>query len=133
MRWFTVRVEEAMEMRRILVVDDDPVARAFVRAVLTSSGYEVLEAADGQEALDLFDRLAAAHRRPALVITDIEMPVLDGIGLLTALRQVHGPVPMVVITGVMRLPVVPHDVRLLPKPFSQEALLTAVQAALPLR
>lgn len=68
-------------MRTILTVDDSPSMRQMVRATLESAGYGVVEAADGQEALDL-----ARTRSVDLVISDVNMPRMDGIRLVSELR-----------------------------------------------
>lgn len=69
-------------MKKVLVVDDNPVSRELVREVLQSPGIEVLEAADGQEALD---RIAASA--PDLVLLDLRMPGMGGFSVLQAIRQ----------------------------------------------
>ena len=70
-----------MPDRRVLVVDDDPLILQTVTEILTEEGYEVVgQAADGRQAIDLAEEL-----RPDLVITDVKMPVLDGLAALTAL------------------------------------------------
>jgi len=66
---------------RVLIVDDDPAIRLVCATSLGLDGYEVLEAANGQEALDLALRGAAD-----VVLLDISMPVLDGFGVAAALR-----------------------------------------------
>ncbi|HET9473779.1 MAG TPA: response regulator [Steroidobacteraceae bacterium] len=68
-------------MRTILAVDDSPSMRQMVRATLESAGYGVVEAADGQEALEL-----ARTRSVDLVISDVNMPRMDGIRLVSELR-----------------------------------------------
>jgi PleD family two-component response regulator len=82
--------------RRILVVDDDSAMRALCAFVLRAEGYEVAEAADGQEAL-----AQAVSDPPDLVILDISMPVLDGFGLAAALRRDERTreLPLVFISG----------------------------------
>ena len=60
-------------MFRILVVEDDAELRGLFRRVLEKNGYEALEAADGQAALDVLDR-----QYIDLIISDIMMPVMDG-------------------------------------------------------
>lgn len=65
----------------ILTVDDSPSMRMLLRASLVSAGYSVVEAEDGRAALDWL-----ADNEPAVVITDITMPHLDGFELITALR-----------------------------------------------
>ncbi|MGZ3438930.1 MAG: GGDEF domain-containing response regulator [Polyangia bacterium] len=80
----------------ILVVDDDPDVRTFVRAVLESDGYEVTEAASGQEALQ---RLRI--RRPALVLLDVMMPAMDGFAAVHAIKSEPGPfVPVILLTAL---------------------------------
>jgi signal transduction histidine kinase/DNA-binding response OmpR family regulator len=66
----------------ILVVDDDPINRLLLHTFLEPIGFSVVEAADGRQALDLF----RAHR-PALVLTDLKMPIMDGREFAAALRQ----------------------------------------------
>jgi CheY-like chemotaxis protein len=80
----------------VLVVDDDPAVRDLVRRGLEREGLAVAEAADGRAALD-----EVARRRPALILLDLMMPVMDGFEFLDALgRQPEGgAIPVVVLTG----------------------------------
>jgi DNA-binding response OmpR family regulator len=78
---------------RILVVDDDPEVREFVKTHLEQEGFEVEVAVSGREALDL-----AAERPPALVLLDVMMPGMDG---LTTLRHLRNDVPTANIPVVM--------------------------------
>jgi two-component system, OmpR family, KDP operon response regulator KdpE len=76
------------ERRRVLVVDDDSAIRKFLRISLEASGYEVLEARTGEQAL-----AKAATDAPALVILDLGLPDLDGRQVVTRLRDwFRGPV-----------------------------------------
>ena len=68
----------------ILIADDDPAIREMVRTVLQLDGHPVLEAADGQTAWKLI-----VANRPALVLTDVQMPGIDGLEL-TALIKANG-------------------------------------------
>jgi two-component system chemotaxis sensor kinase CheA len=68
---------------RVLVVDDQFTVRELQRTILTSAGYTVLTARDGREALELLEQEPAVR----LVLTDVEMPVMDGFSLLLALRD----------------------------------------------
>jgi two-component system chemotaxis response regulator CheY len=81
---------------RILIVDDDPVARRVLLSILERAHYDVMASTDGREA---WAELAAA--RIDLVITDREMPAMNGVELLRAVRQSprHGGVPVVMLTG----------------------------------
>ena len=80
----------------LLVVDDDPDARARLRQALERGGWTVSEAANGREALD-----AVAGRVPRLILLDLTMPVMDGFEFLHALRGVPGcaHVPVVVLSA----------------------------------
>ena len=69
-----------------LVVDDSAVVRKVARRILEKHGFAVREAADGQQALDAVERAM-----PRLVLLDRNMPVMDGIEFLRALRAEYGP------------------------------------------
>ena len=71
-----------MELNRVLIVDDDPAIRRVVSALLDLDEYGLLEAADGQAALEV-----VRDERPDLVILDLTMPRLDGLGTCQALRS----------------------------------------------
>jgi len=68
-------------MKRILVADDKASSRELVRTVLEHCGYEVIEAADGAEALEM-----ARLSEPDFILLDLQMPVLDGFGVIERLR-----------------------------------------------
>jgi two-component system chemotaxis response regulator CheY len=72
--------------RTCLVVDDSRVVRKVARRILESNGFEVTEAADGQKALD-----ACREHLPDCVLLDWNMPVMDGLAFLQALRKEFGP------------------------------------------
>ena len=80
----------------VLIVDDDPDARARLRAVLTRDGWTVAEAGDGREALAI-----VAACPPQVVLLDLTMPVMDGFAFLYELRQRPGgcDIPVVVLTA----------------------------------
>ena len=82
---------------RILVVDDDADIRLAMEMSLTYHGYEVLVAKDGEEALARLAKERDAGASPALVITDLKMPRLDGMGLLERLQG--SGLPVVVVSG----------------------------------
>jgi CheY-like chemotaxis protein len=69
-------------VKRILVADDQPAGRELIRSILESSGYEVTEAADGQEALEL-----ASANLPDLILLDLHMPRRDGFSVVAELRR----------------------------------------------
>jgi CheY-like chemotaxis protein len=78
-------------MTRILVVDDRPDVRLSFMYMLQASGYEVAEAASGTEALAYL-----AKERADVILTDLYMPGMDGLGLLRVLRSGPKPYPHVI-------------------------------------
>lgn len=82
--------------RTILTVDDSATVRQMISFTLQSAGYEVLEAKDGQDALAKLNSSLSL----SMVVTDLNMPVMDGIGLIQKLRAhpTHKYVPIVVLT-----------------------------------
>jgi two-component system cell cycle response regulator DivK len=69
-------------MTKVLIAEDNPVNRELLRELLQARGYDVVEACDGQEALAVIERAA-----PDVLLLDIGMPVLDGFGVVRALRE----------------------------------------------
>jgi len=80
--------------KRILLVDDEKDIRDVLRLPLCDLGYEVLEAENGEDALGLFRDV-----QPPLILTDIKMPVMDGIGLLQKVKQENPETEVIMITG----------------------------------
>jgi len=80
----------------VLIIDDDTDTRNRMRSVLEKSGWTVVEAGNGQEALD-----RVAHSVPRLILVDLTMPVMDGFAFLKALRECPGctDVPVIVLTA----------------------------------
>jgi two-component system KDP operon response regulator KdpE len=117
------------EKGRVLVVDDEPQITRVLRTVLTSQGYQVTTAAEGEAALASF-----AEFRPELVITDLYMPHMDGVELCKRIRAVSG-VPIIVLSvkGEERTKVEALDSGAddyVTKPFGIDELLARVRAAL---
>ena len=121
-----------MDQARILVVDDDSLNRMLLSMNLTQEGHAVVEAENGREALE---RLA--QERVDLVVTDIQMPELDGYGLLE--RRHADPrllqIPFIVISGVDEMASVVRCIEMgaedyLPKPFDPVLLRARIGACL---
>ena len=108
------------------MVDDEEKVRWIARRVLEADGWEVLEAADGQAALQL---IGEREGRLDLVVTDLNMPRVSGRELAEVVSVFHPGLPVLGITGF--LSAVSHDRRLpiLPKPFSPGSLVQAVRMA----
>lgn len=84
----------------VLVVDDQFTVRELQRSILEASGYRVRTARDGREAWELL----SAREHVDVVVTDIEMPEMDGLALLEAVRRLpeRGSLPVVVVTSRAR-------------------------------
>ena len=117
---------------KILVIEDDPVARADLEARLEANGYVVARAADAASALTVVNR-----ERPDLILLDLGLPAGGGFLVLERLRKIEAlaAIPVLIVTGrsdaetrkrVAALGVAP----VLTKPVDTEALLTAIRAGL---
>jgi len=82
----------------VLVIEDDPQYRLTLTAYLEDSGYTVLEAANGLEGLEVFNRA-----RPDIVLADLRMPKLDGLGVIAAVKARSPATPVIAITGTRDL------------------------------
>jgi CheY-like chemotaxis protein len=109
----------------ILVVDDEAPIQELVATLLEDQGYRVLTARNGAEALDL-----VLAERPALVLTDLMMPVMDGIDLSRRLKEdaLTHDVPIVLISAAGRAEAARSVAdAFLAKPFDVETLLDVVR------
>ena len=115
-------------MTTILIVEDEAPIREVLAETLRDEGYAVFVASNGAAAL-----VIVAERRPDLVLTDVMMPGLDGLGLLRRLRADSGTAAIpVVVTSAAQHPS-PGDLdgaKFLPKPYDLDDLLRAVRDGL---
>src|SRR5260221_1507212 len=114
---------------KILVVDDEPQIGKVIRRALESRGFEVRVAPDGESAFDVFRAW-----RPDLVISDLAMPNLDGLGLCARIRK-NSAVPIIVLSvkGEEKVKVEALDAGAddyVTKPFGMDELLARVRATL---
>ena len=119
-----------MERLKILVVDDEARMRKLVRDFLVKSNFEVVEAGDGSEALDLFFK----QKDIALIILDVMMPKLDGWGVCREVRQ-YSQVPIIMLTAKAEERDEMQGFQLgvdeyISKPFSPKILVARVEAIL---
>jgi len=119
-----------MSKYRILVVDDEASARSGLSKLLEQEGYQVDTAADGLLALE-----AIAERPPALIITDLKMPNMDGLQLMEKLREQYASIPVVVATAFGDVSSAVQAMRAgaedyLTKPIEFDALLLLVERAI---
>jgi two-component system response regulator GlrR len=121
-----------MNASDILLVDDDPDLLKLISLRLTSAGYRVRTAESGEAAL-----AALAVSRPAVVVTDLRMPGIDGMQLFQALHREHPALPVIILTAHGTIPdAVTATQRgvfgFLTKPFDSQELLQKVAAAIKL-
>jgi two-component system, cell cycle response regulator CpdR len=119
-------------MARILIAEDEESLRALCARALTTEGHEVKTAGDGEAALDL---LVGEEGRFDLLLTDVRMPVMDGIALALNAARERPELAILLMTGYAdqrerahNIDPLIHDV--IPKPFSVAELRAAVQEAL---
>ncbi len=115
---------------RILVVDDEENVRRVLRQMLESAGYEVIVAANGNQALDL-----VAEQNPALVLLDLRMPGKSGMEVLKEMKADYPDVAVIVVTAVDEVNIAIEAIRngaydYLHKPFDANALIISVVRAL---
>ena len=120
---------ETVDSSRVLVVDDEPQITRVLKTVLSSQGYQVRTAAEGESALTNFKEWS-----PELVITDLYMPHMDGVELCRRIREVS-TVPIIVLSvkGEERSKVEALDSGAddyVTKPFGIDELMARVRAAL---
>lgn len=119
-------------MARILLSDDEDAVRAFVKRALELDGHEIVSAVDGADA---FDKLVAEDGRFDLLLTDIRMPMMDGIALALSAARDYPDLTILLMTGyadqrerAAGLDALIHDV--VTKPFSLAQIRAAVADAL---
>ncbi|MBW2424971.1 MAG: sigma-54-dependent Fis family transcriptional regulator [Deltaproteobacteria bacterium] len=116
--------------RSILVVDDDPNMREMVQELLEAQSFEVATAPCAEDAIEL-----ARERSFDAALTDLQMPEMDGLGLLGSLRELHPELPVILMTSfgsiqtaVAAMQAGAHDY--VTKPFETESLLLTIERAL---
>jgi len=119
-------------MARILIAEDEDGLRGLVARALTRDGHTVATANDGAEALDVLMREQGAFE---LLLTDIRMPIMDGIALALAVARDHPQIAILLMTGyadqrerASGLEALIHDV--ITKPFTLATIRSAVRKAI---
>jgi len=119
-------------MPRVLIADDEASMRALVARAIAMDGHETVTAQDGAEALEILTREGGAFD---LLLTDIQMPIMDGIALALSAARDFPDLTILLMTGfadqrerASNLEALVHDV--ITKPFSVADLRTAVADAL---
>ena len=109
---------------QILVVDDDPAIRTSLGTFLLSAGYDVATAVDGVTAL-----AHLSNTVPDLLVTDLDMPLMSGVELISHVRWRHPSVPVIAMSGEYRGNAVPASIiadRFYPKGQRLDHLLTTI-------
>jgi CheY-like chemotaxis protein len=119
-------------MPRILIADDEDSMRSLVARAIAMDGHQTVTASDGAEALEIITREAGAFD---LLLTDIKMPIMDGIALALAVRRDFPAIPILLMTGfadqrerASGLDAIVNDV--ITKPFSVADIRAAAARAL---
>ena len=116
----------------VLVVEDEQAVRNLACRVLREQGYDVLQAANGEEALDI---LTTAEREVHLVVSDVVMPAMNGRELSEHLSELRPGLPLLYMSGytdgdMLQIGVQTSARNFLPKPFAPEALVVRVREML---
>jgi ATP-dependent Lon protease len=130
LEYLATKVLVARRKPRVLIVDDEAITRNNLSHVLGKDGYHVLTAGDGTGALDVL-----AGSEVDVIITDLKMPGVDGIGVLEAARKRQPGARVIVITGYATVPSAVETMGkgaywYLPKPFKLEEVRSVVTRAL---
>ena len=120
-------------MKRILIIDDEESALDLLRRILEQEGYEIVAAKNGQEGVEVFRR-----QQFDLVVTDMVMPVKDGLKTILELRQIDAAIPLIAISGggaiakerYLNVAGYIEGVCTIPKPFSRLELLAGIDKLL---
>ncbi|HTW36596.1 MAG TPA: response regulator [Rhizomicrobium sp.] len=118
-------------MAKILAVEDEALVRILIVETLADAGHGVLEAADGESALDIVRQTPDLD----LVVTDVRMSKMDGFSLARFAREVRPDLPVLFMTGYMGADVPANipDAKVLQKPFDPDDLLAAIEVLLAAR
>lgn len=119
-------------MPTVLVIDDDDIVRGLLVRALTGARYTVIEAADGQEGL-----ARARSHTPDIVVTDLVMPVQEGVEIIMTLHRERPRLPIIAISGGVTNSKLYLDIagkigarRILPKPFTPKELIHLIEQVL---
>ncbi|MCH9007021.1 response regulator [candidate division KSB1 bacterium] len=118
-------------MAKVLIIDDIEFTRETIGKMLSRNGYEVIEASNGKDGIELYKQYA-----PDLVLTDILMPEMDGLETIQKLNQLSSSLPIIAITGsadssFLEIALKFGAVTGLLKPFKQAELLSEVNKYVP--
>src|SRR4051794_12603594 len=115
----------------VLIVEDEDKLRRVIELQLQTSGYDVLKAGTAEEGLKLAGDAG-------LILTDLRLPGMDGLALLSALRRQNSDTPVIVMTAYGTVEIAVEAMKagaadFLPKPFSLDHMMTVIEKALDVR
>jgi signal transduction histidine kinase len=118
-----------MSKPKLLLIDDEEGIRKILGMSLRDAGYEVIPAADGEQGIDLFQK-----ENPAIVLTDIKMPGMDGMEVLRRIKSMKSDTEVIVITGHGDIELAIQSLQceasdFITKPIHDEALFIALKRA----
>ncbi|GAB4487342.1 MAG: hypothetical protein OHK006_16270 [Thermodesulfovibrionales bacterium] len=119
-----------MSKGRILVIDDEDIVRISCRRTLVPEGYELREARNGIEGIEILGKESFD-----LVLTDLKMPDMDGIEVLEKAKQIAPQTEVVIVTGYQTVETAVKSIKLgaydyIEKPFTPDSLLAVVAKAM---
>lgn len=126
----TIKIVEPVKPQKILLVDDDSMVRSLCKTVLASNGFNVVTAANGEEGLAVYRE---HYKDICLVLSDVTMPVMDGIEMIRSMFELHSHSNVILMSGNFTNVDTEQVTRLcsmLPKPFTPAQLMKAVQHCL---
>ena len=123
-----------MARHQLLIVDDEPDLRWMLRGLFEDAGYEVREAENGKQALELLQQSADSGQLPDVVLSDMRMPEVSGLELLRSVRRQFSDLPVVLLSAVEDLATAVDAIKegafdYQAKPFDQERLKLSVNRA----
>jgi two-component system KDP operon response regulator KdpE len=115
----------------VLVVDDDPRVREYVRVNMELEGYTVLEAGSADEGMSVLD-----GQQPQLILLDVMMPGVDGWEMLQRIQERHGSIPVIMFSGTVDAKAAADAAQrgatgFIGKPFDPQALIDRAKQILP--
>ena len=118
-------------MKKILIVDDDPITLKLVEQYLSSQGYNTITAMDGFDALEKIEK-----NKFDLIITDIMMPNLSGLSLFSISKKIHSEIPILFISSLDKGDIISKSLGLgakdfIVKPINLEELSIRIKRLLP--
>ncbi len=117
-------------MKKLLVIDDEPIVRTSCQKILIPEGYEVKIAENGNEGLEILEK-----ERFNLILLDLKMPGIDGVDVLKIIKERWPEIKVIILTGYSTVETAVTTLRMgafnfIEKPFTPDKLLKSVEEAI---